>query len=477
MCKNRNRNDIGVQGKKRKPWPAGCPWSEPVPPDVLGSIWEVDDALNMVLDEEGEELLEIKEYMDSLVESGRLLPDYTLDEDYEDDDDETFETDDEMSETTWKPEMGEDYWDDGFDIDSWEQDLLSHLNCLKTDPVSDPVTEDPVMVISQMIGYEFINENLLRQAFTRRAFAIEHQLSGDNEQLEFFGDTALNTVITREIQQRYLEVNNLFTDAPFHLKNTRINEGTLSKARSQYISKEYLASRTAELGLDKYILYGSGEKSSESACEDVMEALIGAVAVDSKWNWDVLGDVVDRLLCIQLEYPDRFLNQSYYDLFNAWHQKHFGIMPFYEVHAGRRYSEDWRNYNCTIRFFVPENNKGIAVDQRIDIHANGRSKARELAAELAYRFVKMHGLWIQLSEANVVPKLEDAINQLQELYQKKYIEAPAEYTFEELSGDQWECNCTCAGIYGSGIAGNKTAAKKKAAYEVLKVMRPALNSF
>ena len=63
--------------------------------------------------------------------------------------------------------------------------------------------------------------------------------------------------------------------------------------------------------------------------------------------------------------------------------------------------------------------------------------------------------------------MEDAINQLQELYQKKYVASPAEYSFEELSGDQWECHCICAGMYGSGMAGSKIAAKKKAAYRVL----------
>ena len=446
-------------------WPRNCRWAEPVPYDVLGSIWDAEDVEGMALDEEGEDLLEIKAYMDSLVESGRLNPDYSLNDEYQDDDgydDDGYDEEDDAG-SSWMPEIGEDYWDVGFDLDAWEQDLLSHVNCLKTDPMEN----DPVSIVHEIIGYEFINENLLRQAFTRRAFAIQHNLSGDSENLEFIGDTALNTVVTREIQERFLDVNLLHTDAPLRPKNKQINEGILSKARSQFVSREYLASRTVSLGLDELILFGAGEELSESACEDALEALIGAVAVDSKWDWDVLGDVVDRLLCLQLDYPDRFLKQSFYDLFNAWHQKHFGTMPSYEVHPGRRLSTDWKTYYCTIRFLVPENDKGIAVDQRIDVDANGRSKARELAAELAYSFITSHGLWIRLADAGVEPRLEDAINQLQELYQKKYVETPAEYSFEELTGDQWYCDCICAGLHGSGIAGSKTAAKKKAAYMAL----------
>ena len=51
----------------------------------------------------------------------------------------------------------------------------------------------------------------------------------------------------------------------------------------------------------------------------MMEALIGAVAVDSGWDQKALERVADNLLCLQLMYPDRFLKATHYDLFNAWH--------------------------------------------------------------------------------------------------------------------------------------------------------------
>lgn len=40
------------------------------------------------------------------------------------------------------------------------------------------------------------------------------------------------------------------------------------------------------------------------------------------------------LVCIQITAPDEFLKTSFYDLFNAWHQRHFGRMPEYEVYGG-----------------------------------------------------------------------------------------------------------------------------------------------
>ena len=73
-----------------------------------------------------------------------------------------------------------------------------------------------------------------------------------------------------------------------------------------------------------------------------------------------------------------------------------------------------------------------------------------MAAELAYRFVVIHGLRMQLSDAGITPDLENSINQLQELYQKKYVEQTV-YEFEEHTAtglDQWYCTCRCFGIEG-----------------------------
>ena len=174
-----------------------------------------------------------------------------------------------------------------------------------------------------------------------------------------------------------------------------------------------------------------------------MEAVLGAVAADCGWDWYSLEAVVDRLLCVQVMRPDLFLKETHYDIFNAWHQKKFGRMPEYEVSKGMPHRDGTVEYLCTLRFQIPENDKGIWTSQRVDVQEMTRSKARERAAFEAY----------------------SSINQLQELYQKKYVEQP-DYTFEEdLQG--WRCECVCSGVHGYGRASGKTAAKKKAAFMVL----------
>ena len=151
-----------------------------------------------------------------------------------------------------------------------------------------------------------------------------------------------------------------------------------------------------------------------------------------------------------------------YELFNSWHQSHFGRIPEYEVHAAAG-----SQFDCTMRFLIPENDKDLWMDQRVDVTAATRSKARERAAEMAYWFVLQNGLWINLKDAGLVPDLENSINQLQELYQKKYVAERADYVFEERAAGGWECTCTCDGVCGYGSGTSKTKAKKRAAFMVL----------
>ena len=435
------KNDRHRSGK---PWPKDCVWPEPLY-EGEGFQWDYDTAEMAELDERAEELLEIRSYFDELVSVCRLNEDYSLNEDYDDEEDE------------FKPDVGDEYWDENrFDIEWWEDDLIEHLNHLKIE-----LNEScPVMTVYEATGYMFVNENLLRQAFTRRAFAIEYGLSGCNEELEFLGDSILGSVVTREMINLLTEINVENTEAPFE---TKYDEGDLSKIRSRYVSKEYLSERAAALGLDKLILYGTGEKPTESSREDMMEALIGAVALDSGWNWNKIESVIDKLICVQLSDPDGLLKKTYYELFNSWHQSRFGIMPEYEVYPGSA----GKYYKCVLRYSVPDNDKGVWNRQIAHGEGATRSGARENAAAKAYYFIVDKGLWMNLRDAGVIPDKENSINQLQELYQKKYLSSLPVYEFEEFSPDIWQCDCRCDGMYGFGRAGSKTKAKKRAAYMLL----------
>lgn len=56
--------------------------------------------------------------------------------------------------------------------------------------------------IQDMIGYEFNNQELLEQAFTRRSYSMENG-GEDNEVLEFIGDAALNMVVVKILSEEF----------------------------------------------------------------------------------------------------------------------------------------------------------------------------------------------------------------------------------------------------------------------------------
>lgn len=440
--------------KNRKPWPENCLWPEP-------TEWSFDydeETIPEELDQDAQDLLDVKEYYDELRERGILEDDYSLndDADYSPD-----------HEGTGIEMLANDYWDDGFDYDQWQEDLSNHLNLLKID-LNDTVM-DLFCLVRESTGYIFVNENLLRQAFTRRAFAIEYGPEGtDNrtgccEELEFLGDSVINSIVTKEIIRQFTRNNCTNIYSPFE---SRYDEGEMTRIREHFIGKDYLAGRARELGLDKYVLYGSAENENDSALEDMMEALIGAIAIDSGFDPVALDRAVNELLYIQLDTPYHLLEKSFYEQFNEWHQKHFGRMPVYEVHS-RTAMGEVAGYDADIRFNIPKNDRDIYTAQRLFAEGRTRSLARENVAWAAYRFVADHGLWNRIQESGIEPDMNNSINQLQELYQKKYLTVAPVYSVEERVNDRWYVTCQAEGVTGSSEAGSKVAAKKQAAFKVL----------
>lgn len=68
------------------------------------------------------------------------------------------------------------------------------------------------------------NENLMRQAFTRRAFGTVYGV-GNSEELEFLGDSVLNMIVTREMVRQFSDVVTIAPKAPFQ---SRYSEGEMT---------------------------------------------------------------------------------------------------------------------------------------------------------------------------------------------------------------------------------------------------------
>ena len=119
--------------------------------------------------------------------------------------------------------------------------------------------------VSQIFDYHFKNERLLTLALTHRSMG-----SDNNERLEFLGDSILGMVISAELFKRFPDEK----------------EGVLTRLRSSLVKGETLSEIAIELNLGEHIQLGSGELKSggyrrASTLADVVEAIIGAIYLDS----------------------------------------------------------------------------------------------------------------------------------------------------------------------------------------------------
>ncbi|HMI76988.1 MAG TPA: ribonuclease III [Buchnera sp. (in: enterobacteria)] len=119
--------------------------------------------------------------------------------------------------------------------------------------------------LQQILGYTFIQKELLTQALTHRSANSKH-----NERLEFLGDSILSFVIA----------NALYHYFPY------VNEGDMSRMRAALVRGNTLAEIACEFDLGDYLQLGQGELKSggfrrESILANTVEALIGSIFLDS----------------------------------------------------------------------------------------------------------------------------------------------------------------------------------------------------
>lgn len=119
--------------------------------------------------------------------------------------------------------------------------------------------------LQKRLNYSFNKQELLQHALTHRSADKVH-----NERLEFLGDSILSFVIADELYHRFPDVA----------------EGDLSQMRSTLVCGQMLAEIGIEFDLGEYMILGQGELKSggfrrESIISDAVEAIIGAIYLDS----------------------------------------------------------------------------------------------------------------------------------------------------------------------------------------------------
>jgi ribonuclease-3 len=205
------------------------------------------------------------------------------------------------------------------------------------------------------IDYCFENPRLLEEALTHRSIG-----AGNNERLEFLGDSVLATVVSARLFE-------LHPDA---------SEGDLTKMRARLVRGTTLAKLGKELELGRQVMMDSGVMKSggfrnTSILADSFEAVLGAIFLDGGFNavrgviLELFTPLIDSLPSVeQLKDPKTRLQE--------WLQARARPLPVYELEFEEGAAHAKTFYvSCTL-----EDGKRSEAD------GSSRSAAEQSAAEI-----------------------------------------------------------------------------------------------
>ena len=148
--------------------------------------------------------------------------------------------------------------------------------------------------VQEKIGYRFKNITLLRQAFISPSVTEALYNRVQNYQvLEFIGDAVLSFAVVKNLSEKMCRVDG---DGQFICSS---NEGKLSSLKQNAVKNETLSHCLEMLGFNAYIerFYGHFSRDKANKRGDLAESVLGAVAVDSGWDVQIISKATEKILC------------------------------------------------------------------------------------------------------------------------------------------------------------------------------------
>jgi ribonuclease-3 len=185
-----------------------------------------------------------------------------------------------------------------------------------------PDRKRKLAVFQKTAGFKFKDTNLLNIAFLHRSVSNE-VLQGNqynkinNERLEFLGDSVLGAVCATLLFRKYSEKN----------------EGELAKIKSVVVSEDILSGIARELQIDDMLLLGKGEdlsggRTKKAILADALEALIGALYLDS--GYEAVFKFVSSCILPEIErVTEKNYHKDYKSLLQEYCQRMFRSYPEY----------------------------------------------------------------------------------------------------------------------------------------------------
>lgn len=130
--------------------------------------------------------------------------------------------------------------------------------------------EDNLVALEKLLQVTFHDRSLLQRAVTHHSCCPEVAQRDSYDTLEFLGDAIIGAHVVEHIYRTF----------------PHASEGEMTGLKSEVVSRRVLARIGQKLGLFRYIrvdianLRTFNERSRDSLCADVLEALVGAIHID-----------------------------------------------------------------------------------------------------------------------------------------------------------------------------------------------------
>ena len=129
---------------------------------------------------------------------------------------------------------------------------------------------DKLAELEALLQVTFRDRSLLQRAITHHSCCPETAVRDSYDTLEFLGDAIISAHVVEHIYRTF----------------PNASEGEMTSLKSEVVSRRVLAQIGQKLGLFPYIrvdvanLRTFNERSRDSLCADVLEALVGAILID-----------------------------------------------------------------------------------------------------------------------------------------------------------------------------------------------------
>ncbi len=213
--------------------------------------------------------------------------------------------------------------------------------------------------VRKVVGVTPKNIYLYRQAFNHKSEEVES--NGNNERLEFLGDSILGAVVAAYLFEKY----------PYK------GEGYLTQFRSKLVSRKQLKFVAESMNLDALIKYNTNINiNTSSIMGDTLEAVIGAVYLDKGYQY-TRGFIIKKLLNKYLDIDVvRAEEKNYKGRLIEYCQKHRKKLVFHIKEVNKEKYRSWHVIEVIINGEVKGQGEHFS-----------KKNAEQLAAEEAYKIL------------------------------------------------------------------------------------------